>query len=113
MKSIVTITFAAMLATGAGAVFATPPAQVPPPTKPPAVNPVTPHSPRQRSGCASYFPTFSQMDAKHQGAITKKEAEQVPSLEQHFAQADTNHNGKLSKTEYTDWVKKQCGPGLM
>jgi hypothetical protein len=61
-----------------------------------------------QNACNTKYPSFSRLDAKHRGYLTKKEASQVPGLVQAFKKADTNHNGKLSDSEYTGWVESQC-----
>lgn len=114
MKTIIATTLAAALATSAaGIAFAAPPMSSRPgeQTPPPAMNPTNPHAKSPRVTCASQFPTFSQLDTKGQGQITKKKATVDPKLEMNFKKVDTNHNGKVSRPEYTAWVKKQCGRG--
>jgi hypothetical protein len=66
----------------------------------------TPSDPQ--NACNSKYPSFSQLDTKHKDYLTKKEASRVPGLEHAFKKADTNHNGKLSDSEYTAWVDSQC-----
>lgn len=58
--------------------------------------------------CTNQYPTFSQLDTKNQGYITKKEASQVPQLKKDFKKVNTEHNGKLTEAEYTSWVQTQC-----
>lgn len=114
MKTIVATTLAAVLATSAaGVAFAAPPMSSRPgeQTPPPAMNPMNPHAKSPKVSCASQYPSFSQLDTKGQGYVTKKEATAAPKLEMNFKKADTNHNGKVSRSEYTAWVRKQCGSG--
>lgn len=108
MKTIIATTLAGLLCMGTGAAFAQ---QTPPPTEPqtpPPMRPMTQRPTSPETSCASRFPTFSQLDVKNQGQITRQEARQVPALEKGFKRADTDHNGKLSQMEYSRWVEKQC-----
>jgi hypothetical protein len=66
----------------------------------------TPSDPQ--NACNTKYPSFSQLDTKHKDYLTKKEVSQVRGLENAFKKADTNHNGKLSDSEYTAWVASQC-----
>lgn len=113
MNTIIASTLAGMLVIGSSAAFAQ---QTPPPAEPqmppPAVKPTTPHPTNPAESCASRFPMFSQLDIQHTGKITKQEAGRVPLLERNFKKADTNHDGKLSQSEYGAWVERQCSRGL-
>lgn len=43
--------------------------------------------------------SFADMDKNHDGSITKDELADTEMLYQHFAEADTNGDGKLSQAE--------------
>lgn len=104
MKTIIATTVAGMLALGASSVFAqqTPPQQTQTQTQQGNMQPVNPAT------CVSRYPQFSQLDTQHQGYISKQGATEIPGLSAIFKQADTNHDGKLTQTEYTTWVQKVC-----
>ncbi|MHB8404053.1 MAG: EF-hand domain-containing protein [Gammaproteobacteria bacterium] len=61
-----------------------------------------------QNACRSKYPSFSRLDSKHQGYITKEEARHVHGLLQAFKKADTDHNGKLEQAEYSAWVQSKC-----
>lgn len=108
MKNVIAIISGIMFAIALGAGFAgntQASGKQEMPTRPQAVQ-QTPADPQ--NACNTKYPSFSQLDTKHKDYLTKKEASQVPSLESAFKKADTDHNGKLSQSEYTAWVESQC-----
>lgn len=108
MKSILAITLAVVFAVNLGAALASnlqgsnkQEMQMPRPAQ------QTPASDPQNV-CNRKYPDFSQLDSRHQGYITKKEAGRAPGLKHAFKKADTDHNGKLDQAEYDAWVQTQC-----
>lgn len=49
---------------------------------------------------------FEEIDANHDGAISKSEAEVRTDLHADFAAADTDGNGTLSVDEYSSYMNK-------
>jgi len=53
-------------------------------------------------------PTFEELDTKGRGYIQRgdvpKDVPQLSKLRSHFAEADLNHDGRLSKSEYEAYV---------
>lgn len=45
-------------------------------------------------------PGFNALDKNNSGYLSRKEAAANPDLARRFKQADTNHDGKLSRSEY-------------
>lgn len=43
---------------------------------------------------------FAALDADHNGQVSQMEAQRNAMVTQNFAQADTNHDGRLSKAEF-------------
>lgn len=50
-------------------------------------------------------PDFDQLSGGSKG-ITTEQAASYPPLANDFLNADSNKNGKISKSEYTHWVKQ-------
>lgn len=69
------------------------PAVVPPPAPAPAPAPV-PAPPPADSGLP-----FADMDKNSDGSLAREEITDTEMLHQHFDQADTDHDGKLSNAE--------------
>jgi len=107
MKNFVTLISGVVFALGLGVVCAgNAPASGKQDMQMPRPAAQTPSDPQ--NACNAKYPSFSQLDTKHKDYLTKKEVSQVPGLEDAFKKADTNHNGKLSDSEYTAWVESQC-----
>ena len=49
-------------------------------------------------------PSFEQL-ANGRGGITEAQASAYPPLANDFKYADSNHDGRISKTEYARWQK--------
>ena len=54
-------------------------------------------------------PSFEELDANGDGAISKQEAAANAGLSQVFDQADANADGSLSADEYKAFVSKNYG----
>jgi len=76
---------------------ATEPAPAPAPETPPATEPM-PTTPAPAMAVDSGM-SFDQMDKNMDGGITKDELADAEMLSQHFATADKDGDGKLSKSE--------------
>lgn len=50
-------------------------------------------------------PMFEQLDANHDGSITKAEAERSADLKARFDKLDANRDGKISAQEYAKGVQ--------
>ncbi|NII10478.1 hypothetical protein [Oleiagrimonas sp. C23AA] len=48
-------------------------------------------------------PAFKSLDTNNDHQISKSEAAAYPLLANDFDYADSNHNGKISQSEYTHW----------
>lgn len=110
MKTAIATTLTALLVMGVGTAFAASPLANGSQNMPTPSGTPTQQSPGAQSGCSGQYPDFSQLDTKHQGYLTKKEVKKVPGLKEAFKKADTDHNGKLSQSEYAAWVQSKCGP---
>jgi EF hand len=107
MKNLIAFISGVVFAISLGAVFAAnTPASGEQEMQMPRPASTTPTDPQ--NACNAKYPSFKQLDTKNKNYITRQEAVQVPGLEQAFKKADTNHNGKLSDSEYTAWVESQC-----
>lgn len=57
------------------------------------------------------IPSFGSLDKKHRGYLTRsdipKDAEGMEQLRAHFRETDTDHNSRLSPTEYAAYVQSQ------
>ncbi|MBD7922088.1 EF-hand domain-containing protein [Xanthomonas bonasiae] len=60
-----------------------------------------------QSGASGGGQTWADVDTDSDGAISKQEAQVNAGLSQIFAQADADHNGKLTPDEYKAYVAKQ------
>ena len=79
-----------------------PPTQTPPPTD----TPMSPRSNMPTTGPQSMThpsapPEFGSLDASGQGYITQQQAMSNQWLSTRFAGCDTNHNGQVTREEYT------------
>jgi hypothetical protein len=61
------------------------------------------------SGASGGGQTWADVDTDSDGAISAQEAQVNAGLSQIFAQADADHNGKLTPDEYKAYVAKQQG----
>ncbi|MDR3391920.1 MAG: EF-hand domain-containing protein [Sulfuriferula sp.] len=52
---------------------------------------------------------FQQSDKDHNGAISKAEASNMPMLEMHFDEVDTNHDGQVTIAEMQAAFQQQMG----
>ncbi|WP_157662738.1 EF-hand domain-containing protein [Sulfuriferula sp. AH1] len=52
---------------------------------------------------------FKQSDKDNNGAISKTEAANMPMLEMHFDEVDTNHDGQVSAAEMQAAFQQQMG----
>ena len=81
------------------------PQQQHPGTSQPAVAPA--------DNAQSALPSFDDLDKQHHGYLTRgdipKDVDGLKPLRAHFAEADTDHNGQLSRDEYAVYVAKQSG----
>jgi len=55
---------------------------------------------------ANQAPSFAQVDSNHDGKISKSEASKVTGLSAKFADADANGDGSLDAMEYRAAVNK-------
>ncbi len=112
MKNVIAVISGIVLAISLGAAFA---GNTPASGKQDMQNPEqasqTPSDPQ--NACNTKYPSFSQLDTKHKDYLTKKEVSRVHGLEQAFKKADTDHNGKLSDSEYTAWVESHCKSSML
>ncbi len=60
---------------------------------------------------ASAPPEFSAIDKDADGSVNIAEAKQVKGLAEIFGQLDADADGKLTKSEYTDGLKKLAPAG--
>ena len=51
-------------------------------------------------------PAFSALDTHHRGYLDPTDAEAYPLLGTDFIYADANRDGKVSKAEYENWLKR-------
>jgi hypothetical protein len=62
------------------------------------------------SSDASSLPSFEQLDTAHHGYLTRsdvpKDVEGLKNLRMHFADADSNGNGRIEKSEYAAYVAR-------
>ncbi|MGA9855556.1 MAG: EF-hand domain-containing protein [Gammaproteobacteria bacterium] len=107
MKNVIAIISGIVLAISLGTVFAgNGPTSGAQDMQMPRAASQTPSDPQ--NACNTKYPSFSQLDTKHKDYLTIKEVTHVPGLKSAFKKADTDHNGKLSQSEYTAWVQSQC-----
>ncbi len=63
------------------------------------------------SGNESALPSFDELDKQHHGVLSRsdipKDIPGLKSLRSHFAESDTDHNGRLSPGEYAAYVQNQ------
>lgn len=52
------------------------------------------------AGAAADKTSFEQLDANHDGQISRDEAKKSPEVSKKFVQADTNQDGKLDAAEF-------------
>jgi len=52
-------------------------------------------------------PTFAQLDTRGAGFLTAEEANAYPPLANDFIHADTNRDGRVSRSEYERWASHQ------
>lgn len=46
---------------------------------------------------------FNELDANHDGTITKEELQKVPKLDQYWQTLDINHDGKVERAEFAQF----------
>ena len=57
---------------------------------------------------------FDEADTNHDGALSREEAEKMPGLSKHFDEMDANHDGKVTREEMEAAMKKmRSGSGDM
>ena len=109
MKRLLAFTAAALLS---GAALSQGQEAPPPPAdQPPATEPATPPAPSQATepAPAATQPTsvFDALDADHDGKVAQQEAQAHPTVAEHFAKADANGDGALTKEEFDATFKSQ------
>jgi hypothetical protein len=67
---------------------------------------VTIRSAQPQSQTTSPPPAFASLDTDHNESLSPEEAAAYPPLANDFEHADSNHNGKISKSEYQHWVNE-------
>lgn len=100
--SVIPLTLAAATL-AAGAAFAAPPPAQQPSNPPPAMQTHHDHTMSRHSMSGGSMPSFNKLDMNHTGYLSKKEAGSVPGLVSDWKSADTNHDGKISRSEYMAW----------
>jgi hypothetical protein len=103
--SVIPLTFAAATL-AAGAAFAAPPPPAQQPANPPTKTTMRAHqahSMSKHSMSGGSMPSFNKLDTNHTGYLSTKEAASVPGLVTDWKGADTNHDGKISRSEYMAW----------
>jgi len=99
MKSLIALTFAAVLCSGALAQQSqnyTPP----PASSPPSQGAATEPTPPSTAQTASLESIFDKLNVSHTGKLTKEEAQVHPTVAANFDAADTNHDGVVTKDEF-------------
>lgn len=89
------------------------PPQTPPPTQTqpiqpamPATTPANPDMPMSGNGTRNGSESFSVL-AGSKGYVTLREAASDPWLANHFAECDTDHNGRVTRAEYNQCHRQQ------
>jgi hypothetical protein len=67
---------------------------------------VTIRATQSQSQTTSPPPAFASLDTDHSGSLSPQEAAAYPPLANDFEHADSNRNGKISKSEYQHWVNE-------
>ena len=98
MKRFVAFAAAALLSTVALGQAETPAPS--PSSTPPANSPAPPPQTEPSSGTDAAGSIFDTLDADHDTSISQPEAQAHPTVAQHFASADANGDGKLSREEF-------------
>lgn len=84
--------------------------QTPPPTQTqpamPATAPTPPDMPMSGNGTRNGSESFPVL-AGSKGHVTLREAASDPWLANHFAECDTDHNGRVSRAEYNQCHRQQ------
>jgi hypothetical protein len=77
-----------------------------PPSAPEQAAPAT-----TANNSSSGLPSFSDLDKQNHGALSRsdipKNVEGLKSLRAHFAESDTDHNGRISPSEYAAYAQSQ------
>jgi hypothetical protein len=98
MKSLIALTFAAALSSGAFA--QQPPNYTPPPAgSQPSQGAAAEQAP-STAQTSSLEAIFDKLNVSHTGKLTRAEAQAHPTVAANFDAADTNHDGVLTKDEF-------------
>lgn len=103
MKRFFALAAAALLSSIAFGQEPAPPPETTPPaeTSPPPVDTTQPPASTTPSGApASVESIFDALDADKNGTVGQQEAQAHPTVAQHFANADSNSDGSLSREEF-------------
>ena len=57
----------------------------------------------------SHQPSFHKLDANSDGHISRQEARKAPPLQEQFAQADQDGNGKVERGEFAEFELRSQG----
>jgi hypothetical protein len=112
MKRLLAFTAAALLSSAAisqGQEAPPPPADQTPATEPaptPAPSQATEPAPATAQP-AQPTSVFDALDADHDGKVAQQEAQAHPTVAEHFAKADANGDGTLTKEEFDSTFKSQ------